>query len=241
METKIIKGVVLSSFDYKEKDRLVELFTAELGKITAVIKGCKAPSAKLKFAFQPFCFAEFSVIQIGKFYQIIDATLIDSFFDLTKQLDTYYLSSLVLELTSISIEDEEQNANLFILLLNVLKNICYDKLSPYLVTLKFCIDIMSMLGYKISFSKCSSCGLSFTNKIFLNLDVGSFVCVACKTQNSIIISNQAFASIKIVSNTDYQRLNTVKIANNVSREAIIVLCKNLEQRLSKIIRSSKFI
>lgn len=241
METQIVKGIVLTSFDYKEKDRLVELFSAELGKITAVIKGCKAPSAKLKFAFQPFCFAEFSIIRLGKFYQIIDATLIDSFFDLTKQLSTYYLSSLVLELTSISVEEEEQNTSLFILLLNVLKNICYDGLSPYLVALKFCTDIMALLGYKISLTKCSSCGLNFTNKIFMNLDTGGFVCQACKSQNSVIISNQAFASIKIVCNTEYQRLNTVKIADNISREAIIVLCKNLEQRLSKVIRSQKFI
>ena len=68
METKIIKGIVLSSYDYKEKDKLVEIFSAEQGKIIAILKGCKAPSAKLKFAFQPFCFAEFSIIRSGKFY-----------------------------------------------------------------------------------------------------------------------------------------------------------------------------
>ena len=63
---------MLSNCDYKEKDKLVEIFSVELGKITAILKGCKAPTAKLKFAFQPFCFAEFSVIRAGKFYQVID-------------------------------------------------------------------------------------------------------------------------------------------------------------------------
>ena len=120
-ETTIIKGIVLSSYDYKEKDKLVEVFSLEMGKITAVLKSCKAPNAKLKFAFQPFCFAEFSVVRLGKFYQIVDAKLIDSFFELTKDLNTYYLSNLVLELASVSVEFEEQNPELFLLLVNTLK------------------------------------------------------------------------------------------------------------------------
>ena len=239
--TEIVKGVVLSSCDYKERDKLVEIFCLELGKITAVIKSCKAPNAKLKFAFQPFCFAEFSVIKNGKFYQVIDAKQIDSFFDLTLDLDTYYLSSFVLELSSICVDFEEQNPQLFLLLLNTLKHICYDKLPVHLVTAKYCIDIMNMLGYKIDFYVCASCGTNYMGKVLLNLDTGAFVCNNCKTENSLQISNQAFSLLKIVNQTDYTRLGTVKIASNVAREAILVVCKNIEYRLLKIIRSAKFI
>ena len=241
METQIVKGIVLCSYDYKEKDKLVELFTVEQGKIVAVLKGCKAPNAKLKFAFQPFCFAEFSITKTGKFYQITNASLIDSFFDLTSNLDNYYLANVMLELTSVSLENEEVNTKLFILLANSLKYICYDNINPYLVTLKFCNLLMDMLGYKINFAKCSSCGLPYTYKVYLNLESGEFVCNACKTINSILVSNQSFACIKIVSNTNFERLNTVKIANDVAKESIIVVCKNLEHRLYKNIKSIKFI
>ncbi len=241
METKIIKGVVLSSYDYKEKDKLVEIFSAELGKLTGLLKGCKAPNAKLKFAFQPFCFAEFSVIKNGKFYQIIDAKLIDSFFDLTSDLNFYYLASLVLELSSIAVDFEEQNPKLFVLLLNTLKRICYDKLPPYLVTAKFCEDILNGLGYQANFYNCPVCNSPYLSKIFLNLDSGEFVCNACKSENSIQISNQAFSLLKILSNTEYDRLNSIKISSSVAKEAIICICKNIEHRLLKIIHSYKFI
>jgi DNA repair protein RecO (recombination protein O) len=240
-QTEIVKGIVLSSFDYKEKDKLVEVFTVEHGKITAVLKGCKSPNAKLKFAFQPFCFAEFSIVRLGKFYQIIDAKLIDSFFDLTKDLNTYYLSSLALELASVSIEFEEQNPTLFILLLNILKYICYDKLPADLILAKFAEDIMNMLGYKINFCQCSNCGMQYLGKVYLNLDSGAFVCSSCKNDNCLLVSNQAFSLLKILSNTEYNRLATVKIASNASREAILAVCKNLEHRLVKIIHSAKFI
>ena len=241
METKIIKGIVLSSYDYKEKDKLVEIFSVEQGKIIAILKGCKAPSAKLKFAFQPFCFAEFSIIRNGKFHQIIDAKLIDSFFDLTKDLSTYYLANLVLELASVAVDFDEQNPSLFLLLAKTLNGICYNNLPPYLVALKFCEDILSGIGYKISFQKCSSCGGDYLGKVFLNLDSGEFVCSACKMQNSLQISNQAFSLLKIASNTEYDRLNSIKISSNVAKEGILLLCKNLEHRLLKIIHSAKFI
>lgn len=241
METKIIKGIVLSSYDYKEKDKLVEIFSAEQGKIIAILKGCKAPSAKLKFAFQPFCFAEFSIIRSGKFYQIIDAKLIDSFFDLTNDLNTYYLANLILEVTGVSVDFDEQNINLFIMLANALKHICYDNLPPYLVALKYCENILNNLGYKINYQKCSSCGGEYLGKVYLNLDSGEFVCSACKMQNPMQISNQAFSLLKIISNTEYERLNSVKISSSVAKEGIILLCKNLEHRLLKIIHSAKFI
>ena len=241
METQIVKGIVLSSLDYKERDKLVEVFSVELGKITAVLKGCKSPSAKLKFAFQPFCFAEFSVIKNGKFYQIIDAKLIDSFFDLTTDLNTYYLSSLVLEVASLSVDFEEQNPSLFLLLVNSLKFMCYGKLPADLVALKFLIDVSNILGYRINYKKCLSCGMDYFGKIFLNLDNGEFVCDSCKTDGSVQISNQAFSLLKILSSTEYDRLGTIKIASSVSKEATILLCKNLERRLLKIIHSSKFI
>lgn len=241
METKIVKGVVLSSYDFKEKDKLVEIFSVELGKIVCLLKGCKAPTAKLKFAFQPFCFAEFSVIRNGKYYQIVDAKQIDSFFDISNDLTNYYLASLILELSSISVEFEEQNPRLFILLVNALKHICYDNLPPYLVATKFCEDILSMLGYNVNYQKCPVCGMTYTGKVFLNLDSGEFVCNACKSQNTIQISNQAFALLKILSNTEYDRLNSIKISSNVSKEAILVICKNIEHRLLKIIHSAKFI
>lgn len=241
METIITKGIVLCSYDYKEKDKLVELFSVELGKITAVLKGCKAPSAKLKFAFQPFCFAEFSLIKVGKFYQITNASLIDSFFGIPADLDKYYLSNILLEVCSVVIEKEEQNPKLFLLLANALKHVCYDNINPYLVVVKFCTDVLVMSGYKPDFRLCQVCGLPYTNKVYLNLDSGEFTCLSCKADSAILVPNQTFSCIKIANNTSYDRLNSVKISNDIAKDAIKTVCKNLEHRFFKNIRSLKFI
>ena len=58
-----LKAIVLSSIDYSEKDKIIKLFSLEEGIISAVLKGVRSQNAKLKFASQPFCFADFNLIK----------------------------------------------------------------------------------------------------------------------------------------------------------------------------------
>ena len=59
MEDIEVTGIVLNSMPYKEKDKLIHIFTVELGTITGILKGIASPKAKLKFAGQAFCFGKF--------------------------------------------------------------------------------------------------------------------------------------------------------------------------------------
>ena len=47
LEDLEVTGIVLSAMPYKEKDKLVYIFTVELGLITGILKGVSAPKAKL--------------------------------------------------------------------------------------------------------------------------------------------------------------------------------------------------
>jgi DNA repair protein RecO (recombination protein O) len=64
MEIKT-EAIVLQSIDYKDNDKLLTLFSPSLGKLTAGIRGVKKPTAKLSFAAQPFCFAEYVLAEKG--------------------------------------------------------------------------------------------------------------------------------------------------------------------------------
>ena len=50
---------MIRAVDYGENDKILTLLSAERGKISAGIKGVKKAGAKLKFAAQPFCLAEY--------------------------------------------------------------------------------------------------------------------------------------------------------------------------------------
>ena len=76
----MVTGIVLNSIQYKEKDKLIHIFTVELGNITASLKGVVSAKAKLKFAGQPFCFAKFDLTKSHDFFVVKNVELIDNFF-----------------------------------------------------------------------------------------------------------------------------------------------------------------
>ena len=69
-----VNALMLRAVDYNENDKILTLLTAEKGKISAGIKGVKKAAAKLKFAAQPFCFAEYVLSSRGDKHTVINAT-----------------------------------------------------------------------------------------------------------------------------------------------------------------------
>ena len=66
-----VTGIVLKAIDYREKDKLITIYSVELGLITAVLKGVNSAKAKLKFASLPFCLAEFVLAQRNGFLLLL--------------------------------------------------------------------------------------------------------------------------------------------------------------------------
>ena len=80
MEIKV-NALVIKAIDYKENDKILTLYSLEKGRLSANIKGVKKPKAKLKFASEPFCFAEFILAEkLGK-YTVINASYKNSFYN----------------------------------------------------------------------------------------------------------------------------------------------------------------
>lgn len=237
----LTKAIVLNSIDYKEKDKQLTLFSLDSGKITAVLKGCKNANAKLKFAFNPFCFAEYQIVQKSNFNTIINASLIDSFFDLSLDYNSYILASVMLEISQNIVKFNEPNYPIFIILINSLKAICYEKINPKMVLIKFCLTALENLGYKLQFKECDRCKMPFLNDKFLDLSSGEFVCNNCKNMLTKKISNLAFNSLKILDFTSLDRIKTVKISENALNEILMLLLEDLECRIERKLSSKKML
>lgn len=236
MEEKL-RGIVIGSRDYKEKDKEIVLFSLEKGKIYAILKGVKNPNAKLKFAKEIFCFGDY-VITEGKAGKIVTSCEpIDTFFDLTKNYEAFKEASFILETTKVVSACGEPNPALFVEVLKALKCLCYENIKPKYVSCKFLISIFEGLGYKLSLNKCCYCGGPFVNKRFLNLDTGEVVCFGCKAPNSVEISSVTHSALRVLSATNYEKLTSLKLALNSEISAFDLLKQNFEYRFSKKIKN----
>ena len=137
MEEIKVKGIVLNSSDYKDKDILITLFTLELGKIKAVLRGAKQAKAKLKFAGQPFCFADWIMVKRGEYFYVTQVDLLDTFYDLTTDYDNFLVASSLSEVVLEVLKPNMLNDELFVKFLTAIKALVYDKINNDLVLTKF--------------------------------------------------------------------------------------------------------
>ncbi len=201
MEIKI-NAIVLKAVDYKDNDRILTLYSLENGKITAGIKGVKKAGAKLKFASEPFCFAEYILNCKNGKYTVIGATYIDTFYELRLNLEKYYTSAIISDFLLNYTENEMPDTALFTLAINSIKDICYNGYEK-LSLAKFLYSGVSLLGYSIINTNCSYCDESISGRVFFRFKDASFSCLECKEDGYTEIRRETYGIIKSLQNGNF--------------------------------------
>ncbi len=231
MTEEKVRAIVLSSRDYKEKDKLVELFTVEDGLKTVVLKGVKNNNAKFKFAKEPFCFGEFVLTGASDIKTVTQANLVDSFYDISNDYDRFIAGCKILKLIPAILGRYESNSELFLITLKALKELAYSITNENLILCTFITKAFAQIGYKINVTKCAGCGDVFIGKIYLNADTCEVVCGNCRNYFSVEISGASHNAIKILSKAEFDNINTITIDTKVLTELL---------KIYQIIMQSRF-
>ncbi len=170
---------MLRAVDYGENDKILTLLTAEAGKLSAGIKGVKKAGAKLRFAAQPFCFAEYILARRGDRYTVTQASENESFYDLRTDINKFYAASAVCEGANALTFEGDDCSEVFTFAVRALSEICNGDESDALI--KFFLSTLSAVGYGISAENCTECGnrLSGEDKLRFDMKTGTFTCYDC--------------------------------------------------------------
>lgn len=227
-----VTGVVISSKDYKEKDKLISLFTVEEGLICASMRGVRGDKAKMKSAKEVFCFGEYVLENTKGNNVVTQVEIIDNFYGLTRDIDKYYEASSILDIIN-KIATTQASPQLFIDFLKCLRGICYQNIKKIYILDKFLISVFKNLGYEFVTNKCSSCGAKLSERKYFNLDIGEIVCPACKNDCCQPITETCFSALKLLNNTDFEKLDTLSLTSGSEIECLKLLEKNFEWRFGK--------
>ncbi len=236
MEQIKFTGIVLKSVDYKEKDKLLTIFSLELGKITATLKGVKQEKAKLKFAAMPFCFAEFVASNNNGYLTITECYQIESFYNIISNYNKSITGFLFLEVSCI-IMQKTPDEMWFLTLINFLKELEFSTANEKVLQIKFMLKTLNKVGYGLNFSNCLECGLKFINDVYLNLNTGELECSTCFGVNSLKLTKQQFSILKLIDSLSLTELKGVKQKDDVLTEIVNILKQNLNLRFGSNIRS----
>jgi len=230
-----VTGIVLSAMPYREKDKIIHIFTVELGCITGILKGVSSPKAKLKFAGQPFCFGKFNLTPGHDFFVVKGVESIDTFFDITIDYDNFRLCNLMLEICKVILKPNIISEKLFIDLLKSLQNIVYNNVDTRLCVLKFLCNVLETIGYKLNFDYCDNCNMKFMGDIKFDFDTGTLRCSNCS--GGVLITRQEFISLKIIAECAIEKIGSIKLKQDLLVKLLKMILYNLSQRLNHKFKS----
>lgn len=172
-------ALVLRAISYGENDKILTLLTAEAGRITAIIKGVKKAGAKLKFAAQPFCFAQYVLAERSGRYTVINCSECESFFELSADINKFYAAASLSEAALALTYEGDDCAEMLSQCVKALTEMCSGDECAALV--KFLLFSLRRSGYGIALDACQECGVELTDaeKLRFDADTGAFTCFDC--------------------------------------------------------------
>lgn len=219
------KGIVIKAIDYKDSDKIVTIFSADLGLIRARVRGVKKAKAKLAFAVQPFAFIEFMLAAKGGFYTVINATSIDQFFNITLDFDNYVFMLGCLEVCEKTVKENDVQNELFLLLLNSLKEVCYSCTNSMNIFIKFMIESLKILGFNLELETCACCGEKLSDKMFpFSYDYNGMLCPKCSNRNEFLeLTLGEFAILSKINMAAVDELSTLRFLSRNDLVSVIGL------------------
>lgn len=165
MEEKI-NALMIRSVDYADNDKILSLFSLEQGVISAKIRGVKKAGAKLKFAAEPFCFAEY-ILAGGGFKTVTNASLLDSFYPVRENIYKFYAAGTAAEFVKRYCPENSVAEGLFLETVRFLKLCAYTDLPPDGLLLIYLLHALGEIGYSLGFGGCAGCGEK-PNRVFFD-------------------------------------------------------------------------
>ncbi|MCH5351582.1 MAG: DNA repair protein RecO [Clostridiales bacterium] len=139
--------VVLRIKDYRDDDRLADVFTAEHGLVTVVFRGVKKEKAKLKPFAQPFTvFSSRLTSSKGVYLTPIEPMLISDGFTLCSDLKLFTAASVAAEATVAALVDDEKHPELYIEFLKFLSAAEFNG-DPYYQSAVYMLRLLELSGF----------------------------------------------------------------------------------------------
>lgn len=170
-------ALLLRAVDYGENDKIVTLLTADRGKISASLKGVKKAGAKLRFAAQPFCFAEYVLAEKGDRRTVIQASNTDGFYALREDIGKFYAAASLVGLCDALLFDGIVNEELFLRAVTNLRGMCEG--DEALSLIHFFIKALELSGYSLQLTACADCGAVLSGRCHFDIGGGCFTCPEC--------------------------------------------------------------
>ena len=175
-----VEAVVLRHSDYGEADRLLTLYTRQLGKTRAIAKGARKIASRKAGHIEPFTHVKLQLARGREMLIVTQADTVDAYQPLRDDLILTGHASYVLELLDrFTYQDETENPAIFRLLTDTLARLSAQS-DPWLVIRYYEMRLLDHLGFRPQLFECANCRRAILPEDqFFSFSAGGVICPRC--------------------------------------------------------------
>jgi len=217
-----VEAVVLRHSDYGEADRLLTLYTRQLGKTRAIAKGARKIASRKAGHIEPFTHVRLQLAKGRDMLILTQAETVDAYQPLREDLILTSQASYVLELLDrFTYQDDTENSAIFRLLTETLSRLA-SKADPWLVIRYYEMRLLDQLGFRPQLVECANCRrVVLPEDQFFSFSAGGVICPRCGQglRNVTPISVETLKYLRHFQRSSYADASRAHPTSEVQSEA----------------------
>ncbi len=196
------KGLVIREQKIGESDRLVTLLTADFGMIKAFVRRANQLKSRLNSATALFAYGDYTLYKTKDAFVVDDASPIEVFFDLRKDIDRLSLAQYFAQLAYEIGAQEQPEEELLRLMLNSLHLLCRGEKSLSQIKAVFELRAMCIGGYMPAVLACDNCGTYETPTMYFDTLEGKIYCENCPKEGALPVPKTVVTAVRFICLTE---------------------------------------
>ena len=235
---KKINGIIISTVDYKESSKIINILTEKDGIIGVLARGSKKMRSKLASTTNVLCYGTFHLdYKKENLPFLIEVDIIDSFKEIRKDIIKTNYSLFLLELAS-GVYRHGQNENIYSLLIDGLSKI-NENFDSSIITSIIELKFLEYLGIKPVINQCVSCG-SKTDIVTISSYKGGYLCKNC-VGSEYIYHLKTIKLIRMFYYLDIKKITKLEISPIIKKELNLFIDDYYERYSGLYLKSKTFL
>jgi DNA repair protein RecO (recombination protein O) len=238
-----IEAIVLRHTNWGEADRILTLFSLEMGKLRALAKGVRKLRSRKAGHLEPFTRASLQLARTRDLPIITQAETLDAYMALREELLMPTYAALVVELLDRFTYEEGENRSLYRLLANTLERLSAGH-NPDLVLQFYELRLLDLVGFRPHLFQCANCGREIlAQDQFFSAEHGGVLCPDCGRGIAKVrpVSVSALKYMRHFQRSSYSQASKALIPAAVYREIENLLQDYVTYHLERNLNTPSFL
>ena len=212
---KKIEGIILSSVDYKESSKIINVLTKEYGIIGVIAKGTKKVNSPLTAVTSKLTYGYFHVkYKENGLSTLMEVDVINRFKNIKKDISMMSYSLYLLELSD-RVYKHSENNTIYDELIASLKKI--DEGYDYqVITNIFELKMLDYLGIRPVVDECVNCG-SKHDIVTISSYKGGYLCKNC-ARGEVIVNIKTIKLLRMFYYVDINKISKLEVSDSIKKE-----------------------